>query len=267
MPASTVLTGTIRESIATSVRSCLGVHKSSPLASTEESASTFLGSETGIGLGINDPETSCCTQDARRLLDGIMSPDDRLAAATWGALHHLLDAEGNPNPNTENHFTTWSGRIQNLLPRGISTHCAPRATPDALPSELPSAPLDSATFLEHEANAHLIPTTILFIPGRRTHPPTQTSQEAPLRGSYNLFAALGMVAITNDTHIWAIRIPEAQSQGATILDLRSEQGREEANLTQDQDLKWATATHGALISGTVPLSAYLAIGPDPAHHP
>ena len=108
MPASTVLTDTIRESIATSVRSCLGVHKSSPLASTEESASTFLGSETGIGLGINDPETSCCTQDARRLLDGIMSPDDRLAAATWGALHHLLDAEGNPNPNTENHFTTWS---------------------------------------------------------------------------------------------------------------------------------------------------------------
>jgi len=46
MPASTVLTDTIRESIATSVRSCLGVHKSSSLASTEESASTFLGSET-----------------------------------------------------------------------------------------------------------------------------------------------------------------------------------------------------------------------------
>ena len=78
---------------------------------------------------------------------------------------------------------------------------------------------------------------------------------------------MGMVAITNDTHIWAIRIPEAQSQGATILDLRTEQGRADANLTQDQDPKWATATHGALISGTVPLSAYLAVGPAPAHHP
>ena len=113
-----------------------------------------------------------------------MSPDDRLAAATWGALHNLLDAEGNPNPNTENHFTTWSGRIHNPLARGISTHCAPRATSDALPSELPSAPLDPAKFLEHEANVHLIPTTILLIPGCGAHPPTQTSQEILLRGSY-----------------------------------------------------------------------------------
>ena len=76
-----------------------------------------------------------------------------------------------------------------------------------------------------------------------------------------------MVSITNDTHILAIRIPERQSQGATILDLRTEQGRADANLTQDQDLKWATTTHDSLIYSTVPLSAYLAVGPAPAHSP
>ena len=38
-------------------------------------------------------------------------------------------------------------------------------------------------------------------------------------------------------------------------------------LTQGKDLKWATAADCALISGTVPLSAYLAVGPAPAHNP
>ena len=115
------------------------------------------------------------------MTDGLMSPDDRLAAATWGALHHLTDSRtGQRKPNTRDHVPTFAGRLQNLRNHGITAHRG-RKDYDSLPK--PPEPQSEAEtlknqeieeFLRHEMNTHLIPNTILFVPGDATQPPNRT---------------------------------------------------------------------------------------------
>ena len=181
MPANKKVTDACHQIVAQITRQCLAVPKKTDGEDdTNEIATILLPSTAGTGLNFPDPETACTTQDARRLHDGLMSQDDRVAAATWGAIHHLTDPQtGQRKPSTIDHFPTFAGRLENLRSHGIITH---KGRNDY--TTLPDAPqpqnetedkkrLEIEEFLLHEMNAHLIPNTTLFVPGNETHPPTR----------------------------------------------------------------------------------------------
>ena len=201
MPTNKKVTDLCHQVVTQITRQCLTVHrKTDGVDDTNEIATTLLPNTAGDGLNFPDPETACTTQDARRLHDGLMSPDDRVAAATWGALHHLTDPQtGKRKPNTRDHFPTFAGRLQNLRNHGITAHRG-RRDYDSLPkppepqSENEAQKIEEIEeFLRHEMNTHLIPNTILFVPGDETHPPTRTEEtETPTLASHNMFAAIGL---------------------------------------------------------------------------
>jgi hypothetical protein len=163
-----------------------------------------------------------------------MSPDDRLAAATWGALHHLTDSRtGQRKPNTGDHFPTFAGRLQNLRNHGITAHRG-RKDYDTLPK--PPEPQTETEmlknqeieeFLRHEMNTHLIPNTILFVPGDATHPPKRTDEtKTPTLASYNMFAAIGLAYQLKFTAIWAINHNKNEENSYNVVDLRTRTGRD-----------------------------------------
>ena len=200
MPTNKKVTDMCHQVVTQITRQCLTVHrKTDGVDDTNEIATTLLPNTAGDGLNFPDPETACTTQDARRLHDGLMSPDDRVAAATWGALHHLTDPQtGQRKPNTRDHFPTFAGRLQNLRNHGITAHRG-RRDYDSLPkppepqSENEAQKIEEIEeFLRHEMNTHLIPNTILFVPGDETHPPTRTEEtETPTLASHNMFTSIG----------------------------------------------------------------------------
>jgi hypothetical protein len=124
MPTNKKVTDLCHQVVTEITRQCLTIPKKTDGEDDiDEIATTLLPKTAGDGLNFPDPETACTTQDARRLHDGLMSPDDRLAAATWGALHHLTDSRtGQRKPNTRDHFPSFAGRLQNLRNHGITAH-------------------------------------------------------------------------------------------------------------------------------------------------
>ena len=58
----------------------------------------MLPEDIGAGIGIPDPEVFGLLQDARALLLGIESKDNRRCAAIWCAIRHALDEEGRMRP-------------------------------------------------------------------------------------------------------------------------------------------------------------------------
>jgi hypothetical protein len=215
-----------------------------------------------------DPEVACTTQDARRLHDGLMSEDERVAGATWGALHHLTDAlTGKRRENTEDHFPTFAGRLKNLLTKGVSAHRG-RGTYDTLPETiaLPESDDDESTqtkeiehFQGHEMNVHLIPKTVLFVPGDEINPPTSTEEtQHPTLASFNMFASIGLAYQMGKTTIWTIYHPTTDGDTFTITDLRTKTGREAGNICEDsKEAKLSTAQYLAHIQGNLTLENYL----------
>jgi hypothetical protein len=158
-----------------------------------------------------------------------MSLDERVAAATWGALHHLTNPHtGQRIPDRTDHFPTLAGRLQNMRNHGITVHrgrkdYATLPSPPEPQSELEAEKrAEIEEFLYHEINTHLIPNTILFVPGDETQPPTRTDDtEKPTMASYNIFAAIGLAHQLKMTAIWAINTNNDDPTTYEVTDLRT----------------------------------------------
>jgi hypothetical protein len=246
MPSNKKVIDLCHQVVTQITRHCLTIPKKTDGEDdTNEIATTLLPRTAGDGLNFPDPETACTTQDARRLHDGLMSPDDRVADATWGALHHLTDSRtGQRKPNTADHFPTFAGRLQNLQTHGITAHRG-RSDYTTLPEPPPPPQEEAETrkrqeieeFLHHEMNTHLIPNTILFVPGNETHPPIRTEEtETPTPASHNMFAAIGLAYQLKMTKIWAINHNKEEENTYNVVDLRTRTGRDQENMKDDSEI-------------------------------
>ena len=266
MPNDLDITNETRKEILQVIRHSLGLHQQND-DDTPEIAIAFLPPSTGVGLNFLDPDTQCRTQDARRLLDGLNTTDDRLAAATWGALSLLTDLDGKQVPIIDSHLATVVGRIRNLQSAGIVIH----RTSDELFTLPPKLPLSQdpamANQQSDEAECHLIPLQVLFIPGDSTIPtigdaipdlPNDINNpETPfLPASYSIFAALGMASRQNKTHIWTLHIKTALAMGTVIEDLRFDPPSPRAHIPTSET-PMLIASHAARCSGNVAPEAWL----------
>jgi hypothetical protein len=119
-------------------------------------------------------------------------------------------------------------------------------------------------FLYHEINTHLIPNTILFVPGDETQPPTRTDDtEKPTMASYNIFAAIGLAHQLKMTAIWAINTNNDDPTTYEVTDLRTRAGRDKEKIKDGSDkAKRTTAAHQAHITGTLTGTNYMSPNPE-----
>jgi hypothetical protein len=100
-------------------------------------------------------------------------------------------------------------------------------------------------FLHHEMNTHLIPNTILFVPGDETHPPTHMEEtETPILASLNMFAAVGLAYQLKKPTIWAVHHTAGNDDTYKVVDLRTRTGRDQAQIENGSEIALrSTASH------------------------
>jgi len=152
------------------------------------------------------------------------------------------------------HFGTTSGRLRNLLTVGLSVHNTGESAAQP-PTELDPAQPETLLNLRHETEVHLIPTQVVFLPGGAAQP-TTTEDGTPLRGSFNLFAAMGIAHQKKQTHIWTIHCASALNDGIIIDDLRSSHRQDALQMNREQR-NLAMAEHAVHLKPPITDGAFL----------
>ena len=79
-----------------------------------------LSQEVGLGLGAANPASHARVQDARRIIEGLETADDRRAAAIWAALRRTITPDGKTtSPDTDG---TTVSKMANLAQYAIVAH-------------------------------------------------------------------------------------------------------------------------------------------------
>jgi len=187
-----------------------------------EAALLFTPTSTALGLGMPCPSVAGFVKDLRGLNGGLGTDDDVHAAALWGALKDSTDPALGCAQQPAQETGSTSGKFLALRNLAIVAHGGGggseperkeqrvgNMTRDDLPPPEHAYSIDAAesSRLAAEAMVALVPTKVLYVPlNHKAGEPTDTqhfSPDNPLKGSWNLWAAIGMAIEGNHDSICA----------------------------------------------------------------
>ena len=241
-----------------------------------------LSQEVGLGLGAANPASHARLQDARRIIEGLETADDRRAAAIWAALRRTITPDGKTtSPDTDG---TTVSRMANLAQYAIVAHQGggtPR-DPEQIIESVDDCPrgvtLPEKGIAEVELNiakvedrfhnemqiALLAPRAfndiieevredeakegdaeyneLLFVPWDNED--TKIGCDEEVVGYKDLFAAIGMAKRKKAKIVRVLDMNcLVRTEETIVLDLTKEKGRQLANLTTAQEKRQAAANH------------------------